>query len=82
MNVQELGWGSTDWIDLAQDGCKCGNETSGSIKCREFYDWQRTCLLLRKETAPWRYGNQNSEIYYNCIIEVFPLINIPSKDTC
>jgi hypothetical protein len=40
MDVQEVGWG-TDWIDLAQSrdrSCECGNELSGSIRCREFLD--------------------------------------------
>jgi len=32
MSLQVLGWGVVDWIDLAQDGCKCGKETSSSIK--------------------------------------------------
>jgi len=32
-----MGWGSMDWVDLAQDRdvagtCKCGNAPSGSIK--------------------------------------------------
>jgi hypothetical protein len=43
-NLQELGCGSTDWIELAQDIgqvvgiCECDNEPSGSIKCGEFLD--------------------------------------------
>jgi hypothetical protein len=40
--------GGVDWIDLAQEGqvvgsCGCSNETSGSIKCREFLEWLRIC---------------------------------------
>jgi len=39
MDLQELGWGSSDWIGLAQEQvascCKCGNDPSGSIKLRE-----------------------------------------------
>jgi hypothetical protein len=41
MNLQEVGWRSMDWIDVAQDrdrwggSCDCCNEPSGSIKCRE-----------------------------------------------
>jgi hypothetical protein len=31
MDLREIGWGSMDWIDLAQD--RDGNERSGSIKC-------------------------------------------------
>jgi hypothetical protein len=43
MDLQEVGWGSMDWIELAQDregagSCKCGNEPSGSTKCGEFLD--------------------------------------------
>jgi hypothetical protein len=39
MDFREIGWGSMDWIDLAQDrgqwegSCEHGNELSGSIKC-------------------------------------------------
>ena len=41
MNLQEVGCGGTDWIELAQDRgkiagtCECGNEPPDSIKCRE-----------------------------------------------
>ena len=44
MDLQEVGCGYMDWIGLAQDktqvaeACECGNETSGSVKCREFLD--------------------------------------------
>jgi hypothetical protein len=44
MDLQEVGWGGTDRIDLAQDRdrmagfCKGGNEPSGSIKCRGILD--------------------------------------------
>jgi hypothetical protein len=37
--------GTIDWIALAQNrgqvenSCKCGNETSGSIKCTEVLQW-------------------------------------------
>jgi hypothetical protein len=37
MDIQEVGCGGMDWIDLAQD-MECGNETSGSIKCGEILD--------------------------------------------
>jgi len=42
MDLQEVGCGDIDWIYLNQDMgevagiCECGNEHSGSIKCREF----------------------------------------------
>jgi hypothetical protein len=39
-DLQELGCGGMDWIELAEgrDTCKCGNELSGSIKCGKFLD--------------------------------------------
>ena len=35
MDLQEVGCGYMDWIGLAQvaDGCECGNEPLGSVKC-------------------------------------------------
>ena len=47
MDLQEVRCEGMDWIDLAQygqvaDTCKCGNEPSDSIKCREFLDEPRT----------------------------------------
>jgi len=44
MNLQEVGCGGMDWIELAHGlrqvagTCECGNEPSGSIKCGEFVD--------------------------------------------
>ena len=37
MDLQEMGSGSMDWLKLAGT-CQCGNEPSGSIKCRQFLD--------------------------------------------
>jgi hypothetical protein len=40
MDLWKVGCGCVDWIGLAQDrqagNCECGNEPSGTIKCREF----------------------------------------------
>jgi hypothetical protein len=42
-DLQEVGCGSLDLIELARDRqlagiCECGTEPSGSIKCGEFLD--------------------------------------------
>jgi hypothetical protein len=44
MDLQKVGMGGMDWIELAQDRdkvagtCKCSNKPSGSIKCDEILD--------------------------------------------
>ena len=40
MELQEVGYGSMEWIDLAQmtGTCECGKGHSGFIKCGEFLD--------------------------------------------
>jgi hypothetical protein len=44
MDLQKVGCGIIDWIELTQDreslasSCECGNEPSGSIKWGEFLD--------------------------------------------
>jgi hypothetical protein len=48
MDLQEVGWWSMDWIELARDKdkmadiCECGNKHSGFMKCWEFLDWPKT----------------------------------------
>ena len=43
MDLEEVGRGCGDWMELARIGqvagaCEYGNELSGSIKCGEFLD--------------------------------------------
>jgi hypothetical protein len=41
MDLQEVGCGGIDWIELAQHvggSCEYGNKSSGSIKCGEFLE--------------------------------------------
>ena len=44
MDLQEVGRGFGDWMELAQDrdriagACEYGDELSGSLKCGEFLD--------------------------------------------
>ena len=43
MDLQEVECGGMDWsiwlrIGTGAGTCECGNEQSGSIKCREFLD--------------------------------------------
>jgi hypothetical protein len=54
MHLQEVEWGDMDLSALPHYK-ECGNETSGSIKCGEILDRLRTCQILRKDSAPWRY---------------------------
>jgi hypothetical protein len=45
MELQEVGWGGMDWINLVQDTnrcwvlvCDCDDKHSSSLKCNEFLD--------------------------------------------
>jgi len=58
VNLQELGWRTADWVDLAQDRNRWRvvgkpNEPLSSTKCEEFLDQLRNCQLLQTATAPW-----------------------------
>jgi hypothetical protein len=41
--------------DVCRVGSGRGNEPSVSIKDRQFLDWLSVALLLRKDSATWRY---------------------------
>jgi hypothetical protein len=49
LDLQEVGYGCMDRIELTQDRgkwrgtCESGNELTGSIKCGEFLNWLKTC---------------------------------------
>ena len=59
MDLQEVGCGCMDWIELARGQghvagtFECGNETWGSVKRGEFLDKLRTGYILKKDCAPW-----------------------------
>jgi hypothetical protein len=41
-----------EWIDLAQDMIMNGNESSGSIKYWEIFEWLHSRRFLKKGSAP------------------------------
>ena len=48
-------WSGLTWLRIGAGGgaCECGNETSGSTKCGEFFDYLRTGYFVRKNSALW-----------------------------
>jgi hypothetical protein len=57
MDLKGLGWGGTDWIDLAQDMDQWRALVNTvmnlrvSLKCWEFSEWPQNWQLLRKGLA-------------------------------
>jgi hypothetical protein len=52
-DLQEVGRGFGDWMELAQDrdmagACEYGNELSGSIRCGEFLDYLQNQLASQE----------------------------------
>ena len=55
MDLQEVGCGhgnASTWFRKGKGSFECGNELKDSIKYREFIDQRRTCLILKKDSAP------------------------------
>lgn len=51
-NLQEIGFeAGTVYVSLWADSCECRDETLDSVKCGEFLDYRRNCLLLKKDSA-------------------------------
>ena len=51
-------WGGfTFKMDIQEVGCRgtydCVNKLSDSRHCGEFLDKEKTCLVLKKDSAPW-----------------------------
>jgi hypothetical protein len=53
--IFKFGGGGLVWLRIGTGvgHGECGNKFSVSIKCREFHDWLRACLLLKRGSAPW-----------------------------
>jgi hypothetical protein len=51
IDVGEVGWGAwtgSIWLRIRIGCCELGNERSGSIKCGEFLDKLRICLVSQE----------------------------------
>jgi hypothetical protein len=59
MDLQEVGCGDMDWIDLAQNIDRWWAlvfvvmNLRVPLTCGEYVDWLRTGQLLKKDAAPW-----------------------------
>ena len=65
MCVYGLDWAGPGQTQVV-DACECGNEPSGSVKCREFLDALQTSWLLKKDSAPWsKYVSHSCKMTQN-----------------
>jgi hypothetical protein len=62
MDLKEIGWESVDLIGLAQERdpgrggpCEDDNEVSVSMRCRNFLDLLRNCLLFKRYSMIWSW---------------------------
>jgi hypothetical protein len=59
MDLREIGWGSMDWINLAEDRdqwralVNTRNELSGSIKCWNILEYLSAWQLLKRGSVEW-----------------------------
>jgi hypothetical protein len=47
------------------------NEFLGSIKGREFIDWQSDCQLPKKYSGPWRYLSRSASYILKSGLQIF-----------
>jgi hypothetical protein len=51
MDIQEVGGGCGDWMELAQDRDWWALVSTGFIKCGEFFDWLQKPVSFSRRTV-------------------------------